>query len=397
MVPELEDLEKRGIFSNKEIKMLVRRRTDFEHRISGPGATPEDFLRYIKFEKNVDRLRKKRKARFIKAMNKESGVSEWSIVKRTFFIFDRAVNRFPYDMDLWSNYLTFARKNESVSKVYAIFSKLIALQPTNVDIWLSGAKWEFESNKNIEGARILFKKCLRFNSDSEKVWFEFIKLELNYLSKLLTRRKLLKLVSEQSQIEDIQNEENNTSEGSNLLDFRAVDKEEVQATLKMLPDMNASTIGNIEDNPVLRGDLILAIFEVYLTTMLKKYTTVQEKQRHCVRIVKETISLVDLFDILDREYMISKMVEQVLQMYEISEILIIKLTLSLRYTKLSDPDFVDKLKNNIQFYQAWKIKSKNFNDKEQINKLYIKYLTENYLNYSSGETQQLLSILIKKL
>lgn len=206
-IPELEDLEKKGLFKRKEINMIVRRRTDFEHRIAGRGSKPADFLAYVKFEKNVDRLRAKRYARMKEHIDRTPSVSSWSIPQRILFVFQRGTNKFPSSMELWAAYLKYARKQESVKVVYDVYSRLLSLQPRNVDVWLSAAKWEFEYNKNVNGARALFKRCLRFNTEEERVWLEFIKFELNYLSKLLTRRKLLQLVSERSQLEDLEENE----------------------------------------------------------------------------------------------------------------------------------------------------------------------------------------------
>lgn len=59
-VPELEDLKAKGLFDKNEITMIMRRRTDFEHRIQGRGSKPRDFLKYADFEGNLEKLRKKR-------------------------------------------------------------------------------------------------------------------------------------------------------------------------------------------------------------------------------------------------------------------------------------------------------------------------------------------------
>ena len=58
-VPELEDLKIKGLFDKNEITMVMRRRTDFEHRITGRGCKPKDFLRYTEFETNLEKLRKR--------------------------------------------------------------------------------------------------------------------------------------------------------------------------------------------------------------------------------------------------------------------------------------------------------------------------------------------------
>ncbi|KAF5844874.1 hypothetical protein GGP41_008872 [Bipolaris sorokiniana] len=57
---ELNELERKKIFSREEISSIAKKRSDFEHIINARGSHPEDYMRYIEFEKNVDALRRKR-------------------------------------------------------------------------------------------------------------------------------------------------------------------------------------------------------------------------------------------------------------------------------------------------------------------------------------------------
>ena len=419
-IPELEDLEKRGLFQRKEINMIVRRRTDFEHRISGRGSKPKDYLLYIKFEKTLDKLRKKRIQRLKDHIDMTPSISNWSISQRILIIFKKATNKFPSDMELWANYLKFARKQESVKVVYDIYSKLLSLQPRNIDVWLSGAKWEYEYNKNVKGARALFKRCLRFNLNEERVWIEFIKFEFNYLSKLLTRRKLLQLVSERSQIEDLENE--SKKEGTKNDDDIDVEDivtlnvgdDEINSELNALPEMNVSTLGSIEDNPVLRGDLIMTLYNVFIETMIKNLEKEyqhndqinikdneinDEKYKLIMKLSNKILSLIDKFDILDRIHMCDYIIDDLNKRFENDiNVLLLKLTLSLRYVSIDDDEFINKLQENVKLYQSWKSKVKiDDKIKEKVRESYVKYLNDKYLIHSEGETQSLLQLLLKKL
>lgn len=406
-IPELEDLEKKGLFSRKEINMIVRRRTDFEHRIAGRGSKPADYLAYVKFEKNVDRLRAKRYERIKEFIDQAPSVSKWSIPQRILFVFSRGTNTFPSSMELWAAYLKYARKQESVKVIYDIYSKLLSLQPRNIDVWLSGAKWEFEYNKNVKGARALFKRCLRFNTFEERVWLEFIKFELNYLSKLLTRRKLLQLVSERAQLEDLEENEkthsndgdNEEGEGEDDIIALNVDDEEINSDLNKLPEMNVSTLGSVDDNPVLRGDLIMTIYDVFIQTMTRKIEDKQMKKEIIFELANKVLFLIDKFDILDRMHMCDYIIQDLIKRYpNDAKSLVLQLTLSLRYVKLTDDTFVNELQTNVKLYQAWMAKSKlGKDDKENVRQVYITYLTDRFLNRADGETKQLLGLLIKRL
>lgn len=409
-IPELEDLEKKGLFNRKEINMIVRRRTDFEHRIAGRGSKPSDYLTYAKFEKNVDRLRNKRYQRIKEFIDQTPSISTWSIPQRILFIFKRGTNKFPSSMELWAAYLKYARKQESVRVVYDIYSRLLSLQPRNVDVWLSGAKWEFEYNKNVQGARALFKRCLRFNTDDERVWLEFIKFELNYLSKLLTRRKLLQLVTEKAQLEDLKENEKNSEnkDGEEIGDddnknddiiALNVDDNEINSDLNNLPQMNVSTLGNIEDNPVLRGDLIMTIYDVFISTITKRITNENEKREEILKLANKVLLLIDKFDILEREHMCNYIIQDLVNRYPTdSRCLILQLTLSLRYVTIDDDSFVSKLQQNIKLYQAFIAKSKLTKEEiENVKNEYIDYLEKRFLYNAKGETQSLLKLLLKKL
>lgn len=409
-IPELEDLEKKGLFTRKELNMIVRRRTDFEHRIAGRGSKPADFLAYVKFEKNVDRLRKKRVERLKDAIDRTPSVSSWAIPRRILYIFQRGTNKFPSSMELWAGYLKYARKQESVKVVYDVYSKLLSLQPRNVDVWLSGAKWEFEYNKNVKGARALFKRCLRFNIEEQRVWLEFIKLELNYLSKLLARRKLLQLVSERAQQEDMEDQERkqkkeggdgdgDDEEQGNILILEA-DEDEINTELNKLPEMNVSTLGSIEDNPVLRGDLIMTLYDVFIATMLKR-TEENERQEILYRLATTVLALIDQFDILERTHMCDYIIRDLVTRFpNESKNLILQLTLSLRYVKVEDDSFVNSLQQNVKSYQAWYSKSKiDEKVKEDVRNRYIRYLDERFLQNDSldEDVKSLLTLLLKKL
>ena len=60
MVPELEDLARKRIFSQPEIKEIVRRRRDFEYKLKRRESQKSEYLRYVQYERTLDKLRGKR-------------------------------------------------------------------------------------------------------------------------------------------------------------------------------------------------------------------------------------------------------------------------------------------------------------------------------------------------
>jgi U3 small nucleolar RNA-associated protein 6 len=53
MIPELDDLQKRGIFVEKEIKEIVKQRTDFEYNLHRRITEKSHYLRSIEVFYNI--------------------------------------------------------------------------------------------------------------------------------------------------------------------------------------------------------------------------------------------------------------------------------------------------------------------------------------------------------
>lgn len=133
MVDELEDLEKRGLFTHLEISEIVKKRRDFEYRIKRRSPLKQDYIDYIEYEKQVDRLRNLRKRDIIRKLKKvrmeeeeeveEDGrkkskggklwkrsISDSAGVIRVLNIYKKATVRYKDDLDIWFHYLEFCRE-----------------------------------------------------------------------------------------------------------------------------------------------------------------------------------------------------------------------------------------------------------------------------------------------
>lgn len=56
MIPELEELEKKGYFSRAEIKKIVQKRQDYEYRLKRRAALLEDFYRWAPAGRHLQRV-----------------------------------------------------------------------------------------------------------------------------------------------------------------------------------------------------------------------------------------------------------------------------------------------------------------------------------------------------
>ena len=114
----------------------------------------------------------------------------------------------------------------------------------------------------------------RFNPDVAKLWYEYIKFELNFVTKLINRRKVMGLITEREQELDMLNEQNDAAhedeEKATSLQAPSTG-DNMKDKLNDLPEADMSMLGNEETNPALRGDIALAIYDLAMKTLSKHY------------------------------------------------------------------------------------------------------------------------------
>ncbi|GFP90177.1 U3 small nucleolar RNA-associated protein 6 [Phtheirospermum japonicum] len=193
MLTELDDLERRGLFSRREIAEIVKQRRKFEYRLKRPSPLKQDFVAYIDYEKQLDALRLLRKKSLLrKSGTKKSkkSVSDFAGVARILDIYRLATTRFKGDIELWFQYLEFcrARRNGRMKKA---LGQIVNLHPKVPGVWIYAAAWEFDTNLNVTAARSLMLSGLRMCPSSQDLWVEYLRMELTYLTKLKARKVAL--------------------------------------------------------------------------------------------------------------------------------------------------------------------------------------------------------------
>lgn len=129
-VPELQEFARKKIFTKEEIVSIARKRSDFEHILSARGSKSQDYVRYAEYEMNLESLRRKRVKRLGVRTSDHTGQ------RRIYFILDRAIKKFPGDVGLWMQYITFAQKQKSDKKVLQLVTSLLRLHPTKPELWI---------------------------------------------------------------------------------------------------------------------------------------------------------------------------------------------------------------------------------------------------------------------
>ncbi|XP_059624280.1 uncharacterized protein LOC132267202 [Cornus florida] len=196
MVDELDDLERRGLFTRLEIAEIVKQRRKFEYRLKRPSPLKQDFLAYIDYEKQLDALRLLRKKAISRQLKKQGNkkmkqsLSDFSSISRIIEIYRLATNRFKGDIELWFQYLEFCRQRRN-GRMKKVLAQVTRLHPKVPGVWIYAAAWEFDHNLNPVAARGLMQKGLRVCPTSEDLWVEFLRMELTYFNKLKARRVAL--------------------------------------------------------------------------------------------------------------------------------------------------------------------------------------------------------------
>ncbi|KAJ1903757.1 U3 snoRNP protein, partial [Coemansia sp. IMI 209127] len=203
MVPELEDLERKGLFDKQDLRLLVKRRTKFEYALKRRRVAISDFLRYIEYEMNVNALRRERKRRM--KIKGKTTVSDYSIDQRIISIFERALVRHSQDKTLWLQFIAFVKglgsssDNNGYSRMLSkIHARAITSHPFDPKMWVVAADNEFRDNGNGGAARKLMQRALRVNPKSKELWIEYFRLELLLVEKIKSRRRVLG-IDEQSE------------------------------------------------------------------------------------------------------------------------------------------------------------------------------------------------------
>ncbi|NXF90340.1 UTP6 protein, partial [Eubucco bourcierii] len=186
-VPELEQLERVGLFTHKEIRAILRKASALEYKIQRRALRKEDFINYIQYEINLLELIKKRRARIGYSFKKEE--IEFSILQRVHSLFKRATGKWKDDVQLWLSHVAFCKQWNTKHQLSKVFSSMLAIHPNKPALWIMAAKWEMETRLSSESARHLFLRALRFHPECPKLYQEYFRMELMNAEKQRKEKK----------------------------------------------------------------------------------------------------------------------------------------------------------------------------------------------------------------
>lgn len=194
MLPEMEQMQRVQLFSEKEIKCIIKKRREHEYKLQKRTKQKGDYLRYAQYEIDLLGLLRLRRQK-IGYHHKKSEIDH-TIAKRITKIFTMATSRFPSDTKIWLAHIDFCKKMKWNSSISQIFIKLLKVKSNDPSLWIMAANWEFEENHSVSNGRNLLLRALRFHPNSIEVYTEAFRLELREADRLRKRREVLGLSCE---------------------------------------------------------------------------------------------------------------------------------------------------------------------------------------------------------
>ncbi|KAM8879083.1 U3 small nucleolar RNA-associated protein 6 homolog isoform 2-T2 [Spinachia spinachia] len=188
-IPELEQLERVGLFTKKEVKSIIKRATALEYKLHRLIVNKDDFIAYIQYEINVLELIKKRRAHIHYQFKREE--IEFPVIHRINSVFRRATKKWKDDVQLWLSHVAFCKKWATKGQISKVFSSMLAIHPDKPALWILAAKSELEDRNSSESARHLFLRALRFHPKDKKVYLEYFRMELLHCEKLRKQKEEL--------------------------------------------------------------------------------------------------------------------------------------------------------------------------------------------------------------
>ncbi|KAL5485402.1 UTP6 [Sanghuangporus weigelae] len=240
MLAELKDLVQKGLFTQNEIRQVMKKRTVFETALVRRIPKKSDFLRYAAYEMSLEALRRKRVER-LKLPKGPPTVSDFALVRRQFQIFERALKKFKDDVSLWVQYIQAAQRAKARALVSRICGRALQLHPNSPALYIIAASHELKHLSHA-AARVLLQRGIRLNSENVDLWREYVKMELGFVESLRRRWKVLGLTTDAGEDEDMGDLDKPERAEENDEALEEADKNDEQARKEILNGAIVKTV-----------------------------------------------------------------------------------------------------------------------------------------------------------
>ncbi len=163
------------------------------------------------------------------------------------------------------SYLEFARQVKATNKFKTVLTAAVRLHCTAAGLWLYAARWALEVEADMSSARSYMQRGTRFCTQDMDLWLEYAKLEMIYIAKVTSRRRILGIDgSVSTQALEVNPGEIPEDPGlTTSEDVISILDSETQihpSTLDKV-DVDAEAISDPMQTPALNGAIPLAIFD----------------------------------------------------------------------------------------------------------------------------------------
>ncbi|KAG6093778.1 hypothetical protein E4U30_004011 [Claviceps sp. LM220 group G6] len=298
-VPQLREWEEKEIFTKDEIRTIVQKRNEHEHRVLCPGNSPSEWSAYAKWEQSLEALRSKRCKRLkIQHLN-----SAHAGQARVMSIYDRSVNKHPGSSELWREYLNYTASVKAAKRWRKTMTGALRMMSHDVDLWIMAGR-RSARNGDMASARGFFMRGCRFCNKDCRLWVEYAKSEMEWLVKVDKRKEVKGVdalrpdrVEDDDELRIVGSDDDDDDEedvdGSSL-------PEPSKAQAKVIDKRAAE---QLKSNPAMDGAIPMAIFDIsrkqafftpevaetffFLFTSFKALSVEPKISQHVLDVLKE--------------------------------------------------------------------------------------------------------------
>lgn len=269
-VPQLREWEEKEIFTKvceqrqcpttatntmqDEIRSIVQKRNDHEHKVLSPGVTPTEWSTYAKWEQSLEALRAKRclrlKIRHLNSAHAGQG--------RVLSIYERSVTRHPGSSFLWREYLTYAAAVKASKRWRRIMTNALRMMPNDAGLWVMAGR-KAARNGDMAAARGFFMRGCRFCTRDAALWVEYARCEMEWLERVERRKKAggdalrPDKTNEEDEIRLVASDDDEEDEDGTLLPEPTT----VQAKI-----IDKKATQELTSNPAMDGAIPMAVFDI---------------------------------------------------------------------------------------------------------------------------------------
>lgn len=241
--------------SQDEIRTIVQKRNQHEHKVLSPGNTAYDWSSYARWEQSLETLRTKRCKR-LKIRHLASGHAGQG---RVLGIYERGVGRHPGSGDLWREYLTYTANVKASKRWRRTMTNALRMMPTDADLWVMAGR-RSAKNGDMAAARGFFMRGCRFCTADCALWVEYARCEMEWLAKMEDKKNKSKSKEAIPACRSADDDELRLDDSDDEEDEDGVILPEPTKAQADVIDKSAAK--QLAHNPALDGAIPMAIFDI---------------------------------------------------------------------------------------------------------------------------------------